>query len=158
MKKRIFGLMLAGSISLTTMLGLAGCADLENTTSAEHPKRKELVTEMALDAEKSFINVVSFDLEKIEDKYYINFLAHNSEGQSYDKHKGFTYREHEDYIVTYELTEAEYTDIESFYSRSKGRILYLSLDDISKLQLIVDTYKPLKVESLIDTQSNNHTF
>ena len=57
-----------------------------------------------------------------------------------------------------QLPEKEYKKLDDIYTRSEGKILYLSIEEIEMLKEIVNKYDPLNIALIVGNEGENHTF
>ena len=154
-KNRLISLMLAGTIVSATM-GLTGCSDTVLNPGSVF--RKNFNTEVSLDAGAQITNVVSYKLILDGEKYYLELFGHYDEGcvSRGGRFTEYTYTNHKDYTVTYEISQDEYRKIAKFYDNTKTDIKYLNVDNLNILKDIVNKYDPISVdESTVDNAGSD---
>lgn len=150
-KKRLISLMLAGTFATA---GLTACSS-DVFLDAGSTAREHFNIETSLDAGTQITNVLSYNLILDGQKCYLKLFGHYDEGclSSGGRISSYTYTNHKDYMVTYEISQDEYRQIAKFYDNSKNYIKHLNIDNLAVLQDIVDTHDPISVEdNIIDNK------
>ena len=158
---RLISLLISGAIAVGS---LTGCSD-DNSPKfpANSPERLNLAVEMSLDANTQLINILNYKTEIKDGKCYIKFTGHYDNGidsQHFRYNTLHTYIDHNDYIVTYEISKEDYKTIMTFNNVATMKINEIQTKEhIDALQSIVDNYDPINVEeNLILTQGKEHSY
>lgn len=158
---RLISLLISGAIAVSS---LTGCSD-DNSPKFDvnSPERLNLAVEISLDANTQLINILNYKTEIKDGKCYIKFTGHYDNGlntQHFHYNTIYTYIDHNDYIVTYEISKEDYKTIMTFNNVSTMKIKEIQTKEhIDFLQSIVDNYDPIKVEeNVIEPQGKEHSY
>ena len=138
--KGLLGIGLAGVVSSSL---LTGCAK----TFPEDENRMALAEGVAQDAGTEMFNVYGFELCKDMSGYYIKFRGHYDNGLIYS-HSGGAYRDHQDYLITYAISEEDYFIIKASIYKKANSTSHEEPSTIDRFVELVQSYEPFSVEEL----------
>lgn len=136
--------ILAAATITMTSIALSGCSNVDSSN---------LVANLAADA-KVNINACKYVFaENSKENNYISFLGHYDTKTHSVRGSITTYKDHQDYRITYKVSKDDYSKVVKLSSLNTG---YLTQEEITTLETIVNTYDPIEVMLVETNEKETH--